>query len=115
MPKTEVGFYCDEDGAAPVLDWLSELTSKNERAHMKCHEIIKRLELLGHELRRPTADLLQDGVYELRARVGRVRTIGFCTSFTVGMSLFWPAGLQRKGKFRRLISNEHSIEKQHLR
>jgi phage-related protein len=27
---------------------------------------------LGHELRRPEADFLQDGIYELRARRGRV-------------------------------------------
>jgi hypothetical protein len=27
---------------------------------------LKRLEELGHELRRPEADLLRDGVYELR-------------------------------------------------
>ncbi len=30
------------------------------------------LAALGHELRRPHADLLRDGIYELRARVGRV-------------------------------------------
>jgi phage-related protein len=27
---------------------------------------------LGHELRRPEADLLRDGIYELRARLGAV-------------------------------------------
>jgi len=27
---------------------------------------------LGHELRRPEADLLRDGIYELRARLGTV-------------------------------------------
>ena len=27
---------------------------------------------MGHELRRPRADMLRDGVYELRARVGTV-------------------------------------------
>ena len=27
---------------------------------------------MGHELRRPEADYLRDGVYELRARLGRV-------------------------------------------
>ena len=31
-----------------------------------------RLAELGHELRRPEADLLRDGIYELRARDGRV-------------------------------------------
>ena len=27
---------------------------------------------MGHELRRPEADLLRDGIYELRARLGTV-------------------------------------------
>jgi len=30
------------------------------------------LALLGHELRRPEADLLRDGIYELRVRLGSV-------------------------------------------
>jgi phage-related protein len=33
---------------------------------------VRRLVELGHELRRPEADLLQDGIYELRARLGTV-------------------------------------------
>ena len=72
MPETDVRFYCDPDGDSPVLDWLSELQDVDRRAFLKCREMIERLELLGHELRRPTADLLEDGIYELRARVGRV-------------------------------------------
>lgn len=72
MPETEVRFYCEADGSAPVLDWLDELAARDRRAFLKCRELIERLALFGHELRRPTADLLRDGVYELRARVGRV-------------------------------------------
>lgn len=30
------------------------------------------LQQFGHELRRPQADLLRDGIYELRTKVGRV-------------------------------------------
>ena len=33
----------------------------------KCTARIDRLAELGHELRRPEADLLRDGIYELRA------------------------------------------------
>ena len=33
---------------------------------------IRRLVELGYELRRPEADLLRDGIYELRARLGAV-------------------------------------------
>lgn len=34
--------------------------------------VSRTLAMLAHELRRPTADHLQDGIYELRVRVGRV-------------------------------------------
>ena len=33
---------------------------------------VQRLAEMGHELRRPEADFLRDGIYELRARRGRV-------------------------------------------
>jgi phage-related protein len=33
---------------------------------------IRRLAAMGHELRRPDADILRDGIYELRVREGRV-------------------------------------------
>ena len=33
---------------------------------------VRRLVELGHELRRPEADLLREGIYELRARLGTV-------------------------------------------
>ena len=72
MPETEVLFYCDADGSAPVLEWLDELQRKDRRAFKKCEASITLLATFGHELRRPLADLLQDGIYELRARVGRV-------------------------------------------
>jgi len=72
MPGTDVRFYCDADGSAPVLEWLDELAEHDRRAYLKCREVINRLALFGYELRRPTADVLEDGVYELRARVGRM-------------------------------------------
>jgi phage-related protein len=72
MPETEVQFFCENDGSAPVLEWLDELAAQERRAYLKCRELIERLALFGHELRRPTADLLQDGIYELRTRAGRV-------------------------------------------
>jgi hypothetical protein len=73
MPKTEVIYYCEANDVVPVLDWLTEVGRKDRRAVEKC---IARIELLrehGHELRRPTADYLRDGIYELRAQVGRMQ------------------------------------------
>jgi len=67
MPKTAVVFYQDNPNTVPVLDWLDSLPAK---ALDKCRVRIERLRALGHELRRPEADFLRDGVYELRVRLG---------------------------------------------
>src|SRR3990167_5947457 len=63
MPKIKVLFYQDEDASVPVLNWLKGLPTK---AAAKCFVKMERLAELGHELRRPEADLLRDKIYELR-------------------------------------------------
>lgn len=63
MPRIRVVFYQETAGSAPVLEWLDALPPK---AQDKCRVKIERLQDLGHELRRPEADLLRDGMYELR-------------------------------------------------
>jgi Phage derived protein Gp49-like (DUF891) len=70
MPRTEVVFYRDDDGSVPVLDWLGGLPLK---ARLKCLVRIERLRELGYELRRPEADFLRDGVYELRVSLNHVQ------------------------------------------
>ena len=72
MPETEVVFYCDADGTAPVLEWLDGLAQNEPRAFDKCRHVITLLQGMGHQLRRPHADMLRDGILELRTRVGRV-------------------------------------------
>jgi phage-related protein len=72
MPKTSVLFYAELDGSSPVLDFLVNLRRKNAKAYAKCLVRIERLEALGHELRRPEADVLRNGIYELRVRLGSV-------------------------------------------
>ncbi len=67
MPQTQVIFYQDEDGSVPILEWFGLLP---EKALDKCRVKLERLRDLGHELRRPEADYLRDGIYELRVRVG---------------------------------------------
>jgi phage-related protein len=67
MAKIAVVFYQDDSNAVPVLDWLNSLPAK---ALDKCRVRIERLRDLGHELRRPEADYLRDGIYELRVRLG---------------------------------------------
>lgn len=56
-----------------MLEWLEELRSTNKKAWAKCRVRIEQLDASGHELRRPAADILRDGIYELRAKEGRVQ------------------------------------------
>src|SRR6266568_1804814 len=72
MPRTEVVFYQEDADDVPVLDWLTELRRSDQRAYETCVAAIERLGAFGHELRRPLADFLRDGIYELRVRKGRV-------------------------------------------
>ena len=65
MPETDVLLFAEEDGSAPLLAWLDDLPPK---VRDKCIVRIERLAQLGHELRRPEADLLRDGIHELRVR-----------------------------------------------
>jgi hypothetical protein len=72
MPQTDVFFFQEREGNVPVLDWVMELRAKDERAFRKCFGLIELLRQFGSELRRPRADYLRDGVYELRTKVGNV-------------------------------------------
>ncbi len=69
MPQTELLLYQDEDGTAPLLEWLEQLP---EKAQDKCRVRLGRLAELGHELRLPEADYLRDGIYELRVGLNHV-------------------------------------------
>ncbi|MBI1387335.1 MAG: type II toxin-antitoxin system RelE/ParE family toxin [bacterium] len=64
MPVIRLLFYREDDESIPLLDWMDELP---KRARLKCLVRIERLKALGHEIRRPEADYLRDGIYELRA------------------------------------------------
>ena len=65
MPETETVFFADDDGTAPLLKWLDE---QDRKVQDKCLAKIERLQELEYELRRPEADYLRDGIYELRVR-----------------------------------------------
>lgn len=64
MAKTEVFFYRDAEARIPLVEWLNALP---QLAKEKCLRRIDRLAELGNDLRRPEADFLRDGIYELRA------------------------------------------------
>jgi len=75
MPLTEVRAYRETDGSVPIRVWLDELEHRDALAFGKCIQRILMLRHSGHELRRPIADLLRDGIYELRIRRG---TVNYC-------------------------------------
>ncbi len=73
MPAILVVFFCEQDGTAPAYEALQSLLRSGDRkAFAKCYARIHRLAELGFELRRPEADYLRDGIYELRATHRRV-------------------------------------------
>jgi phage-related protein len=70
MPTTDLVFYREENGSVPALEWLDGLG--NAKAIVKCRAKLMRLAAMGHELRRPEADLLRDGIYELRIGLSHI-------------------------------------------
>lgn len=70
MPRVRVVLHCEASGVVPFLDWFRSLPSDVQD---KCRVRIERLAEQGHQLRRPEADYLRDGIYELRARHKNVR------------------------------------------
>jgi phage-related protein len=73
MPETRVIFYQDQDGTALVLEWLKSLLKQDRKGYANCLARIQQLGTTGYELRRPAADYLRDGIYELRAKHIRVQ------------------------------------------
>ncbi len=68
MPKTQIIFYKDDNGDIPVLQWLQALLKQDRKGYANCIARIEQLAASGYELRRPAADYLRDGIYELRAK-----------------------------------------------
>ncbi len=68
MPSTQIVFYQEIDGEVPVLEWLKQLMQQNRKGYANCVARIQQLATGGYELRRPAADYLRDGIYELRAK-----------------------------------------------
>lgn len=65
----DLRFYRQERGDEPVRDFLRALP---KAARMEAGAALTDLEEQGSQLRRPGADYLRDGIYELRFRSERV-------------------------------------------
>lgn len=61
-------FFIDKSGDNPVKEFIDKLSLK-EQAKIKAY--LDELKNQGHNLRRPMADYLGDGIYELRPRDNR--------------------------------------------
>lgn len=73
MPTTTVLFFQEEDGSSQIVEWLRELKKNDPKGFINCLVRVAQLKAQGYELRRPAADFLRDGIYELRARHKKVQ------------------------------------------
>lgn len=108
MPPVQVILYRDDDGSVALLEWLDLLP---EKAKVKCLVRIERLNQLGHEMRRPEADLLRDDIYELRIALNGVqyRILYF---YSGRMAVVQSHGLIKKGSAQPIIEIQRAIERQ---
>jgi phage-related protein len=65
----EIRLFQDSDGTCPVLGFLDNVPPD---CRAKARERVALLADRGHRLRRPHADLLRDGIYELRWKYQRM-------------------------------------------
>lgn len=88
----EIAFYVKADGSSPAEEFLREL-DKPMRAKML--RTIQMLKALGYELREPYSKPLGDGIFELRAQVGKniSRVLYF---FIVGQRVILTNGFIKK-------------------
>jgi phage-related protein len=66
---SSVYYFVDERGENPVKEFIKSLALK-ERA--KVFAYISELKKQGNNLRRPMADYVEDGIYELRPKDNRI-------------------------------------------
>jgi phage-related protein len=64
VPAVEVVYYREGD-KVPMDEWLAQLPAE---ARGVCLAHLRLLQRKGFELRRPLADYLAEGIYELRAK-----------------------------------------------
>lgn len=64
-----IEFYEDQNGNCPTQEFLDGLNNQKELPH--AIRLINLLKEFGNNLRRPHADYLENGIYELRIPVQR--------------------------------------------
>jgi hypothetical protein len=76
VKKWEILYYKDQDGNCPIEIFIDSRSEKNQA---KIMAFLSLLEERGPELPRPYADLLRDGIHELRVKLSgdQVRILYF--------------------------------------
>ena len=67
MPTYQAIFYQKDDGSEPAKEFI---LSVDKKMRAKILKIIAMLQNNGTELRMPYSEYLEDGIFEIRAKVG---------------------------------------------
>lgn len=62
-------YFVDKNGKSPVKEFIASLPLKDQA---KVYAYIRELKKQGNNLRRPMADYLKGGIYELRPKDNRI-------------------------------------------
>ena len=92
MQEFEIIFYKMENGKKPVDDFLNELNDKMRAKMLLSIRIVREK---GYQTRLPYSEELEDGIFELRAKVGSdiSRVLYF---FVVGHKIILTNGFIKK-------------------
>lgn len=70
LMAVQIVLYQEADGDCPVVEFFREVS---ERVRTQARQRLQLLAEQGHQLRRPHAAYLEDGIHELRWHTGRVQ------------------------------------------
>ena len=73
MPQTQVRLFRQANGEIPFLEWFNTLKARDSKAYAACVQRILALSHHGHDLERPLAAFLRNGIYELRIKNNTVQ------------------------------------------
>lgn len=109
MEEFEIIFYETADGNCPVIDFIDGLSKKMREKIFKSLDILK---IKGNSLREPYSKPLEDGIFELRCKVGKdiTRTLYF---FYIGKKIIMTNGFVKKLNARpdlKLIWQKHDAK-----
>lgn len=92
MPTYQAIFYQKDDGSEPAKEFI---LSVDKKMRAKILKIIAMLQNNGTELRMPYSEYLEDGIFEIRAKVGTdiSRVLYF---FVVGHKIILTNGFIKK-------------------